>query len=167
MNDLEGLTPWMRDKLGELLRFADKHGIAARVVSTRRSCAEQDAIYASGPGTVTQAHGCVSWHVWGRAADLEVSPASGYAVLGDEWKRMGGVWGGDFSFGDIGHFEWHPGVRIEDVCPSDAMCPDPAAPWPEDRPILSRPGVQLGIGLVFAAGGIYLANRLRQGYSFL
>ena len=158
---IDGLSPWMSDKLSALLAYGRKHGIDARVVSTRRSCAEQDAIYASGAGVVTQAHGCISWHVWGRAADLEIDgPTSDYAVLGDRWKQMGGVWGGDFSFKDYGHFEWHPGVKIEDVCRSQADCPDPDAPWPEDRPFFEHPVVRGALALVLAGGGIALARRM-------
>jgi hypothetical protein len=160
------LTPQTAQKIDELLRFADKNGISASVVSTRRSCAEQNAIYAGGAGVVTEARGCQSWHVWGRAADLHIDgPSSGYAVLGAEWKRMGGKWGGDFSFGDLGHFEWHPGLTIEDVCPDQSYCPDPNAQWPEDRPFFTRPGVQLTGGLVLAGLGLFLANRLRTGYA--
>jgi hypothetical protein len=164
--DLGELTPWTRSKITALINFASKNGIDARVVSTRRSCAEQDAIYESGAGVATQAKGCISWHVWGRAADLELSgPASDYALLGDKWKEWGGVWGGDFSFGDIGHFEWHPGVKIEEVCPNEGACPDPNAPWPEDRPLFLRPAVQLAGGVVLALSGIYLAKRLSGGYA--
>jgi len=156
----------MEQKLGQLLRFAEKNGILARVVSTRRTCAEQNAIYEGGAGVVTQARGCQSWHVWGRAADLEIDGTeSEYALLGHEWKRMGGVWGGDFSFGDLGHFEWHPGVKISDVCPTTTECPVPGAPWADDRPLLSRPGVQLALGAFLAGGGFYLARRLRTGYA--
>jgi len=158
---IDGLTPGTSDKIEALLRFAKKEGIDAHVVSTRRSCAEQDAIYESGPGTVTQARGCVSWHVWGRAADLVVSGTDAdYGILGDEWKRMGGVWGGDFSFHDLGHFEWHPGITIGMICQSDADCPDPNAPWADDRPLLSRPLVQATLGLVLAGASVGLAQRI-------
>lgn len=154
------LTPWMTDKLGELLRFADKNGIAARVVSTRRTCAEQNAIYAE--GVATKARGCQSWHVWGRAADLSVNgPTEDYFLLGDKWKEMGGVWGGDFAgLQDYGHFEWHPGLKISDVCPDPDACPVPGEAWPEDRPLFARPAVRIVLGVALAAGGITLARRL-------
>jgi len=155
------LTPWMEDKLAELLRFADKSGIGAEVVSTRRTCDEQNAIYAG--GVATQARGCQSWHVWGRAADLRLDgPASDYALLGAKWKEMGGLWGGDFlvhGSPDIGHFEWHPGLKISDVCPDPDVCPA-AGDWPEDRPFLARPVVRWVFGAAIAAVGITLARRL-------
>lgn len=32
---------------------------------------------------------------------------SAYILLGDKWKDMGGIWGGDWeSLNDIYHFEW-------------------------------------------------------------
>jgi hypothetical protein len=154
------LTPWMSDKLDELLRFAARSGVSAHVVSTRRSCAEQNAIYESAPGVATQARGCISWHVWGRAADLHIDGLSdGYAILGEYWKKMGGVWGGDWGW-DPGHFEWHPGLKISDVCTGDADCPDPDLPWPEDRPFLARPGVRAFFGVGLASIGVVLARRV-------
>ncbi len=155
------LTPWMEDKLAELLRFAERNGIGAQVVSTRRTCDEQNAIYAG--GVATQARGCQSWHVWGRAADLRLDgPPSDYAFLGEKWKEMGGVWGGDFlvhGSPDIGHFEWHPGLKISDVCPDPDVCPA-AGDWPEDRPFFARPVVRWVFGATIAAIGITLARRL-------
>jgi hypothetical protein len=155
------LTPWMIDKVRALLRYADGLGIDAEVVSTRRSCAEQNDIYDHGAGVTTNARGCQSWHVWGRAVDLLVhGPAEGYRELGDWWKAEGGVWGGDFPIGDFGHFEWHPGVHISDICPTGAECPDPTMAWPEDRPFFARPVVMAVIGAALAGGGILLSRRL-------
>src|SRR5690606_12391214 len=102
-----------------------------------RTCEEQDAIYAQGrtsSGTIsTNARGCKSWHVLGRAVDADpFNPRTGevflgnsteYRVLGVIWKKLGGVWGGDFSgLYDPGHFEWHPDKSIEDVCPENMSC---------------------------------------------
>jgi hypothetical protein len=50
-----------------------------------------------------------------------------YAQAGALWKGIGGKWGGDFpGFPDIGHFEFHPGLSVEDVCPVAASCSDSA-----------------------------------------
>lgn len=109
-----------------LLKYAKSEGYEARVTSGRRSCAEQNALYASGRTVggriVTGAPGCRSWHTWGRAVDLYIPgwPQEAYAKLGAFWQRLGGRWGGDF--GDPGHFEWHPGVDINDMCPRGANC---------------------------------------------
>jgi len=100
----------------------------------RRTCAQQNAIYAQGrtePGdVVTHASGCLSWHVLGRALDLDpvdasgrLQPGSAYAWAGSIWKALGGKWGGDFpGFPDIGHFEYHPGLTIEQACPNPTYC---------------------------------------------
>lgn len=112
-------------------------GNGVRIRSGRRSCAEQDAIYAQGrttPGAiVTGASGCRSWHVTGRAVDLDpfdratgrVFPGNSveYQKLGTLWKKLGGGWGGDFeNIEDPGHFEWHPGKEINEVCPINLPC---------------------------------------------
>lgn len=126
----------IRKLAGEYQRLT-KHGV--RIRSGRRTCEEQDTIYAQGrsyPGPiVTNARGCKSWHVTGRAVDLDpFDPQTGqtlpgysdhYRVLGAIWKKLGGQWGGDFSgLYDPGHFEWHPGIAIEDICPADMRCAD-------------------------------------------
>lgn len=132
---LPGLQWQTRDKLVELAgRFRTATGLDLRVRSGRRTCAEQNAIYAQGRDgageIITHASGCTSWHVLGRAADLDpVTPAGQgqaegvYRLAGAIWVGMGGVYGGNFpGFPDIGHFEWHPGLRIEQVCPDPSYC---------------------------------------------
>jgi hypothetical protein len=107
--------------------------------SGRRTCAEQNAIYAQGRSTpgdvVTQARGCQSWHVLGRAVDADVvdgqtgtmASEALYAAAGALWKSAGGTWGGSFpGFPDIGHFEWHPGVSLSTTCPVPEACSDNA-----------------------------------------
>lgn len=101
----------------------------ARITSTRRTCAEQNALFARGP-TVTKAKGCQSWHVWGLAFDLTLGTSAkiqDYAVLGTYWRSLGGKWGGDFE--DYGHFEYHPGKTIESVCPDPDRCVDTPIPF--------------------------------------
>lgn len=112
-------------------------GNGLRIRSGRRTCAQQNAIYAQGRTTggviVTGASGCRSWHVTGRAVDLDpFDPTTGnifpgnsdeYRTLGAIWKKLGGKWGGDFAnIYDPGHFEWHPGTEINDVCPIGMDC---------------------------------------------
>jgi hypothetical protein len=116
-------------------RFRRQTGLALKVRSARRTCGQQGALYAQGrsaPGdVVTKARGCLSWHVWGLAADLDPVDPSGrktgreadYAAAGAIWTALGGKWGGSFrGFPDIGHFEWHPGIKIAEVCPVPADC---------------------------------------------
>lgn len=121
------LEPEVQPLAATLLKLARARFPKTVVASTRRTCAEQNAIYAQGrtkPGpVVTQARGCMSWHVVGRAMDLNLgstAKGSDYAALGKAWVAMGGKWGGDF--GDPGHFEYHPGMVIESVCPNPDDC---------------------------------------------
>lgn len=119
------LAPEARGPVSELL--AQLPG--ARIVSARRTCAEQRALYAQGrtaPGPiVTGANGCQSWHVNGRAVDLSAPGATRatWEKLGLWWEARGGVWGGRFpNVDDPAHFEWHPGLKIQDVCPDPNLC---------------------------------------------
>ena len=135
---LDDLTPDTKRVAEHFLALAAARGINVRVVSTLRTCAEQNAIYAQNePGkVVTGASGCRSWHTWGRAFDVLIEDESmpdgivwdgsdhRYDELGDIGKQLGMIWGGTFSWGrDAGHFEYHPGMSIDDVCPD----PDPVA----------------------------------------
>lgn len=128
---LEDLTPDTRRVAQRFIEKARARGIELRVVSTLRTCEEQNAIYAQGrtaPGPIISgASGCRSWHTWGRAFDVLIEGENGpvldgadhrYDELGDIAKSMGMRWGGDFSWGrDAVHFEYHPGLEIDDVCP--------------------------------------------------
>ena len=134
---LPGLQWQTRDRLKTLAsRFEQTTGLLLRTrrLGGRRTCGEQNQLYAQGRGgggdIVTYASGCTSWHVLGRALDVDVinragsmQPESAYRVAGQIWHTLGGVWGGTFpGFPDIGHFEYHPGLKIEDVCPSATYC---------------------------------------------
>jgi len=159
----------MRDAalvLGELYRR--QTGLDLRVRSGRRTCAEQDGLYAQGrtaPGAiVTQARGCLSWHVLGRAIDADpVQPGTGtltgrqsdYEAAGALWRELGGVWGGGFpGFPDVGHFEFHPGQKIESVCPDPSDCTQiqvdtvgpPIWPW-------------IAVGAALAGAGAWVLSR--------
>ncbi len=149
-----GLTPDTAEAVRLLLAHAERRGIHLVITSGKRSCAEQDALYAKGrtaPGPrVTDAKGCGSWHVLGRAVDVLVkSGPADYAGLADYWKALGGAWGGDFkgqsaSLHDVGHFEYHPGLKYaSEVCGDGCAINQQAnAPkfWPED------PGDDAGSG---------------------
>lgn len=127
---LEEITPDTRAALAKLFAYSKSHlGIVPRITSTKRSCAEQNALYAKGRtapgGVVTNARGCISWHVLGRAVDVLLDGGSleDYRALGAFWESLGGFWGGRIEgLDDFGHFEWHPGVSIEQLCPSPDAC---------------------------------------------
>lgn len=115
-------------------QFHQQTGLKLRVRSGRRTCAEQAQQWAIGrtaPGEkVTFAKGCRSWHVLGRAVDADPVGAFPscdlYTIAGEIWENMGGRWGGRFPgfgpCGDSGHFEWHPGLSMEALCPDPDDC---------------------------------------------
>jgi len=145
-------------------KFARATGLALQVRSGRRTCAEQNALYAQGRTTggaiVTHAPGCRSWHVAGRAVDADVRLPSGavstntadYTAAGALWKRLGGSWGGDFSgFWDGGHFEWHPGLSIAEVCPADGSCEAITAAVKTKTPLYAQMAVPFWGSIIGAA----------------
>lgn len=145
---LLGAVEWSTRRQFE--RFAKRllaeHRLRLEVRSGRRSCAEQNRLYAQGRSTsgavVTHAYGCQSWHTLGRAVDAYVVTPAGtrtrsqgdYEKAGRLWEAdFGGVWGGDFAGfgpgGDAGHFEYHPGLKISQVCPNPSNCQTAVAQW--------------------------------------
>lgn len=129
---LEKLTPDTQAKALEFLAAAEAAGFRLKIISTLRTCSEQNRLYAQGrtrPGkVVTHAQGCMSWHVLGRAFDVMIVEPRNPSIA--DWKRLGEVgksigllWGGDFKgFFDGPHFEWHPGKTIADFCKNPARC---------------------------------------------
>lgn len=168
---LPGLEWQTREQLQALAsRFRAVTGLDLRVRSGRRTCAEQNALYAQGRDgageIITYASGCTSWHVLGRAADLDpITPSgvgqaeSAYRTAGAIWVAMGGVYGGNFSgFPDLGHFEWHPGLTIEQVCPSPTYCAQIEASIQTIPPL----GRYLVLGAVVAGAALFGLRRLRK-----
>jgi hypothetical protein len=158
-------------------RLARRTDMDLVIRSGRRTCAEQQDLYAIGrshnlsSAPVTYAAGCRSWHVLGRAVDLYiVDPATGnplascaaYEALGELWEQMGGVWGGRFSgfgsCGDAGHFEWHPGTTIEDFCPDPSACSEVEARVVRQIGLAKLANVALAFGIVTggAVGAWYI-----------
>lgn len=136
---LTEVLPSMRQAFQRLAReFENETGLDLKIRSGRRTCAEQNDLYASGrtqPGDiVTYAPGCRSWHVLGLAIDADPVGESGcaiYTVAGEIWEEIGGAWGGRFpgfgSCGDAGHFEWHPEAKISEVCEDPNECAEAVA----------------------------------------
>lgn len=125
------LTPDTAAALERLISALRDAGIEARVRSAFRSCREQAEQWSIGrqPGDtrqkVTYAPGCNSWHVMGRAVDLDLYDAATGKKFGidEPYQRMGAIakslgwqWGGEFDFYDHGHVEWHGAYKTSDFC---------------------------------------------------
>lgn len=175
--DMAGLTSDTRAAWRELKGAAADAGYTLRERSARRLCDEQNQLYSIGRGdgdaraVVTGARGCMSWHVQGRAVDFDVYLPSGakssmrsdYAAVGQLAKSLGWGWGGDFTnIDDVGHVEWHPGMKIEDACPDPSHCVDVQATF-DDEPLgMSTPMLALAIVVPLAvAGGVGAALATR------
>ncbi|HEY3347637.1 MAG TPA: M15 family metallopeptidase [Nitrospirota bacterium] len=122
---LAGLLPEVAVIAEKHLALCLKVGIELVVVQSFRSIEEQARLYAIGrtvPGRkVTNARPGSSWHNFRRAYDVAVMEdgeitwaSSKYSEAGEIGKSIGLVWGGDFKSvrGDLGHFEYHPGLTI-------------------------------------------------------
>lgn len=130
------------------------------VTSTRRSYAEQKALYdkflrgesaypASPPG--------VGSHEFGWAFDMVVTPMDYLADLGDLWESWGGTWGGNWRNADPIHFELKGASQ-------EALRLGNAGVAPADGSGSLRKGITQAIdfilGLVPAIGLIQLAGWL-------
>lgn len=118
-----------RPLVEKLIEEAAKEGISLVVRQGVRSNAEQDQLYAKGrtaPGSiVTGVPGGESWHNYGLAVDFGIAqPPNGVPSVAPklaEWSTVGAIgqslgliWGGSFSdLADPGHFEYHPGITIQ------------------------------------------------------
>ena len=97
------------------------------VSSTFRDEASQNALFAQGrttPGAiVTNARGGFSMHNHKLAFDIFLNSKGNewrhhifFRIVGEEWVKMGGVWGGNWTgFVDRPHFEWSNGLSISDL----------------------------------------------------
>lgn len=132
--DISSLSPDTLERFLGLQSLARDSGMTIVATSARRTCAQQNAIYAEGrtaPGTIrTNARGCYSWHVLGRAFDVEItSGPKNWQLLGALGKSLGLEWGGDWqgssgALHDFGHFQYRPGLALSDVCPDPDNCHD-------------------------------------------
>lgn len=121
------LEPQIQPLARKLLADAKAQGLDLIVTQGLRTMAEQQALYDQGrttPGNiVTNAKPGSSWHNFGLAFDVAVvvngkptwpNDAALWKRIGDIGKAAGLVWGGDFkSFVDMPHFEYHPGLTLE------------------------------------------------------
>lgn len=173
---LDDLLPTVRPQFEQLLEAAAELGMEPEIRSAGRTCRQQNQQAGAGHSQVAL---CRSWHVLGRAVDLNLSPPTceTYTRLGEIWEQMGGVWGGRWlSFGpcgDAGHFQWGDppgavGVPAE-LCPLTATLSDcerirvavyDEATTQYRRARLLRIGGAVGAAAVVVGGWLLLRKRL-------
>jgi hypothetical protein len=162
--ELGELTSDTRAMVRKLLAYATRLGLTVRIDSTRRTCAEQAALYEQGrttPGAiVTNARGCGSYHVLGRAVDIYVGSwnCADYEALGKYWESLGGTWGGRFALRDCVHFEWpHGTLTLNELCPPGLSCEAAVALQPPS--LLPSTVVLLGAAVGASAALVLLGRR--------
>jgi hypothetical protein len=142
LKTLAAIVPPARPAFDALIAYATAKGYQPYIVSAVRTCAEQ----ASNPSTKVKR----SWHLLGRAVDVELHARGtaatiedAYAELGAWWEAQGGTWGGRWTElyplphpdgwcaptvpGDACHFQFTDGVEaVPDSVWSKAVtqCPD-------------------------------------------
>jgi len=133
LKTLNRLVPDARQAFEALMSEATARGYLPSIVSAVRNCTEQGQL------ALTKAKR--SWHVFGRAVDIELhkgapkdDPGKFYRELGEWWEQQGGTWGGRWTelypvapgvpgaAGDVLHFQWTPAPLTTGV---------PKSLWPE------------------------------------
>lgn len=96
LKTLDAIVPTARPAFDRLLAYATSQGYQPYIVSAVRTCAEESGM--------TQTKVRRSWHVLGRAVDVELharGPAAtiedAYTELGTWWEGQGGTWGGRWT----------------------------------------------------------------------
>ena len=122
-HSLDGVVPSVRPAFEMLIEQAEQWGMLPRIGDALRTCEEQRGASSS---KVRER----SWHVLGRAIDVElVGGLAAYRRLGEFWESLGGTWGGRWTDtyppnGDFQHFQWsggHDGIP-DSVWPSSEPC---------------------------------------------
>jgi len=107
---VETLQPCAAEGARQLVSLAAKEGILVKIASTLRTGGEQDRYKAKGLAAVGSSG---SKHVRGLAFDVAVVRGDDpvwddkltYARIGEIGKSLKLVWGGDWAFKDVQHFE--------------------------------------------------------------
>ena len=116
------LEPSTQAFVRSILTWARSVGLPATLGETYRSPEDEKNI---SPSRTAIEPGKLSWHQVGRAFHLIIKDGRGqldkaaYKTVGDEVRRLGGVWLGDHvihgpggDFIDLAHYEYHPGLVL-------------------------------------------------------
>ena len=155
-HSLDGIVPAARPYFDALLERAEQWGMLPVIGDALRTCADQVAASSS-------AVKARSWHVLGRAVDLQLVGDGAYQRLGEYWESLGGTWGGRWTTlyppnGDFQHFQWsdrRDGIP-EELWPAGEDCEtararylaSDAAQTPPDGPVTGVSGVPRRKGAV-------------------
>jgi len=125
LKKISELVPEVRGLAERHIALCKAEGIDLLVVCAYRSPGEQEKLYARGRDgqgkIVTNAAAGGSWHNFRRAYDVAVVEGGKidwesvrYKRVGEIGSSLGLVWGGGFKAvrGDLGHFEYHPGMTL-------------------------------------------------------
>lgn len=123
---MKNIYPRLEEKINILIKKMSSLGFKVKVVSGYRSIAEQNKLYKIGRygdkrKIVTNAMGGASYHNYGLAVDLcfvknenlSWDESNPWSLLGEEGKKLGLEWGGDFkSFKDRPHFQISNDIKL-------------------------------------------------------
>lgn len=165
LHTLSALVPEAREPFARLLEQAKIWNMGPAIVSARRTCDEETHLAASNMKDKTR-----SWHVLGRAVDVELrGKVRDYKKLGEWWEDQGGTWGGIWTSlypqapgvpgmsGDVMHFQWTHGAEAvpRDIWDPSLPCDEKvndymAREWNTEpgrttvaKPAKARPGLEL------------------------
>lgn len=136
-HSLSGIVPSALPAFTMLLEQAEAWGFSPKIGDALRTCADQEVA-----GDVKR-----SWHVLGRAVDLELHGApDAYRRLGEFWEGIGGTWGGRWTElyppdGDFQHFQWSGGRDgiPESIWPTGMPCEEARARYLKEEATQALP----------------------------
>lgn len=120
---LDSLAPKFRARVEDVLHAMKLRGLDAIVAETLRTDERQEFLYGfgrdydDGRGIVTHSRAATSWHRYGLACDIISQSAEWDArpqwwqALGEEARRCGLAWGGDWRMKDLPHVQFGPPMR--------------------------------------------------------
>ena len=167
-HSIDDIVPDARPAFEDLLLAAEQLGLKPSVGKNGagRTCATQQMLKGQGPST-TGAGMCQSFHVIGRALDIDISPSTcaNYTKLGQLWEAWGGTWGGRWAqfgaCGDARHFQWSGGAQVvpASICPGDVSLEE-CEPIRLEYLAKSRGSSLASVGIGLAVAGVIAAGAI-------